>query len=365
MATLNQHFDKMAGNLNPPQERRDAARDIPAIVRDYLQDCTTFPTVDPHTRLAGSYAQDMSAGDIKDVDVLVRVDGDPQANQPCARQVIKDLKAALDGLTDSDEGLDGWRVSSVEVTEARRSVHVYFEDRDFHLDIVPFIAPDDMDKPLYVPDKGYDQWVKSDPLGVVELVKQLDEDHSRKVRKLGKILKLWRNKNMIYMKPKSYWLTALLLHHVQETLDMDDPLPILFRDLLANIYDQFADHLESASDAPAIKDPMLGHNVAHNWDRGHFESFMRHLEEGRKQMDRALEAVDEDDDLDKAVSICQDKLFGDEYFPSDVEDAVLRKAAALMPGSTYVVPGGPVTDIKPITTHIPIEPTRFYGESDV
>ncbi|MDQ5822776.1 MAG: nucleotidyltransferase [Chloroflexota bacterium] len=363
MATLNQHFDKMASNLNPPQERRDAARDVPRIVRDYLQGCTSFPTVDPHTRLAGSYAQDMSAGDIKDVDVLVRVDGDPEANEPCARQTIKDLKAALDGLKNSDDGLGGWLVSDVTVNEARRSVHVHFKDKDFHLDIVPFIAPGGLDEPLYVPDKGYDEWIESHPLGVVELVSELDKDNMRKVRKLGKIFKLWRNTTMINMKPKSYWLTALLLQHVQETLDMNKQLPDLFRDLLANIYDQFADHLESKKDAPAIDDPMLGHNVAHNWDRNHFESFMRHLEEGRKQMDRALKAV-ADGDLDGAVATCQEKLFGDEYFPSDIEDDVQRKAAAFMPGSTYILPGGSMTATKPTTSHIPVQPTRYYGGSD-
>lgn len=360
---MNQHFNKMASNLNPPQDRRDAARDVPKLVRDYLRKCTAFPTIDPHTRLAGSYAQDMSSGDVKDVDTLVRVDGDPETNKPEAEQVIKDLLAALKALPDSEEGLGGWSVLNVEVKGARRSVNVYFEDFDFYLDVVPFIAPEGLDEPLYVPDKGFNKWVKSHPLGVVQLISNLDEEHSGKVRRLGKIFKHWRNHNMIYMKPKSYWLTALLLHHVQDTLDMEQTVPILFRNLLANIHEQFARTLERADAVPKIADPMLGHNVAHSWKRGDFESFMRHLEEGRKQMDRALEAAN-NCKLEDAVKICQDKLFSSEVFPTSVEDEIARMAAAGRPGAAYVSSQGIVSSTQPVAGRSTLsQPTKFYGEA--
>lgn len=362
MARLNQHFIKLVENLKPPDDRVQAAQDLPGQVRDYLRQCTDFATVDPHTRLAGSYRQHMSVSDVKDVDILVLVDADPETNTPQARQTIKDLKAALDALVDSDEQLGSRYVSSVEINEARRSVHVYFEDEDFHLDIVPLSAPDGLDEPGYVPDKGYNVWVQSHPLGVVKLISDLDEQYGGRVRRLGKILKHYRNCSMTYMKPKSYWLTALLLNAVQDgDLDMEQPLPELFRDLLGVIYDGFSYHL-GQDGAPPILDPILGHNVAHSWEQHHFERFMDVVDEGRRKMDRALKAV-ADGKLDDAIAICQDeKMFG-ECFPTSVDDDMKRLAASLWPGTTVGLVGGTLSETKPPTgPYVQTQPTRFYGE---
>lgn len=166
MLTLGTHFDELLKNIRPSEHRLQAARDIPPLVRTFLEECEGFETVEPHSRLVGSYAQDMAVGDVKDVDILVRVPGDPAANEPQARGLIRLLRDALDGLPDA-LGVDGWtELQDVELQGARRSVHVYFKDRDFHLDVVPCIAPDGMDKPLYVPDRGFNKWIASDPVGL-------------------------------------------------------------------------------------------------------------------------------------------------------------------------------------------------------
>lgn len=134
MLTLGTHFDELLKNIRPPQERLDAARDLPPLVRDYLKTHQDFSTVAPHSRLVGSYAQHMPVGDVKDVDFLVRVDGDPEANEPEAKQLIQELKNALDDLPEA-LGYEGW--AGVDIERARRSVHVYIKGRDFHLDGVP------------------------------------------------------------------------------------------------------------------------------------------------------------------------------------------------------------------------------------
>jgi hypothetical protein len=366
MATLNQHFNKMIPALKPPDNRLRAAQELPDLIRDYLEQCTQFQTVDPATRLAGSYAQDMSVTDVKDVDILVHTYGKPEDNDPPAKQVIRELKAALDNLPNMQDALGPWRVSAVqgdiEVTGARRSVHVYFEGSDFHLDIVPFIAPNGLDKPLYVPDKGFNQWIKSDPLGFVRLISDLDNQHGRKVRKLGKLLKHYRNHNMIYMRPKSYWLSALLANAITSSnIDMNEHLPVLFRDLLAAIYAEFTPEFEEANTVPEISDPMLGHNVAHSWQRHDFEAFMRLLDEGKRRMDRAIEAA-ENGNLTDAVEICQ-KMFGSEFFPDNVDEEVSKLAAAGLPGSTYISAQGIISATPlPSGRYTQARPTKFYGE---
>jgi Second Messenger Oligonucleotide or Dinucleotide Synthetase domain len=358
MYTLGTHFDSLLSNIWPPRDRVEAARDLPPLVRAYLKEHKTFATVAPHSRLVGSYAQDMPAGDVKDVDFLVRVDGDPEANKPEAKKLIQDLRSALDGLPE-DLGYEGW--ASVDIERARRSVHVYIKERDFHLDVVPCIAPDGFDKPLWVPDRGFNKWIPSHPVGYVQLLDDLNGQYGGKVKYLGRLIKHFRNYQMKQRKPKSYWLGALLVYHIRrkDGLDMSQPLAVIFRDLLDDIYTQY-DHLlwTSESATPHIPDPMLGHDVSWNWSRTHFETFMRRVDEGRQWATRALES----DDRDEAIGLWQ-KVFGEEFFPSEITEMASRLAAVGLPGRAVVNGTGLVTAIKPASgISTSTRPTTFHGQ---
>ncbi|MHC5826072.1 MAG: nucleotidyltransferase domain-containing protein, partial [Nostoc sp.] len=72
MFPLITYFVELLKNIRPPVHRIKAAQELPPIVRKFIEE-SEFPTIDPHTRLAGSYPQKMGAGDVKDVDTLVRV----------------------------------------------------------------------------------------------------------------------------------------------------------------------------------------------------------------------------------------------------------------------------------------------------
>lgn len=62
------------------------------------------------------------------------------------RRLTQELKNILDDLPGS-LGYSGYsQIDNVEVEKARRSVHVYFKNQDFHIDVVPCIAPDGFDK---------------------------------------------------------------------------------------------------------------------------------------------------------------------------------------------------------------------------
>jgi len=358
MHTLGTHFESLLSNIWPPEDRREAARDLPPLVRDYLKKHDTFVTTAPHSRLVGSYAQDMSVGDVKDVDFLVRVDGDPEANKPEAKQLIQDLRSALDGLPEA-LGFEGW--AGVDIERARRSVHVHIKGRDFHLDVVPCIAPQGFDKPLWVPDRGFNQWIPSHPLGYIKLLDDLNVDHGGKVKRLGRLLKHFRDYQMKQRRPKSYWLGALLVHHIrcEDGLDMSQPLAVIFRDLLEAIHIEY-DHLLWTSDSatPHIPDPMLGHDISWNWSRTHFETFMRRVDDGRRWATRALES----EVRDEAIGLWQ-KVFGEEFFPPQVTKIAAQWAAAGQPGRAAVSGTGLVTTIKPACGNwTSTRPTTFHGE---
>lgn len=364
MYTLGTHFDELLKNIRPPQNRLEAAQTLPDLVRQYLEDNNEFATISPHSILAGSYGQHMCVGDVKDVDFLVRVPGNPEANDPPAKELIQNLKQALDGLPEY-LGFEGHaELQDLEVERARRSVHVCFVEHDFHLDVVPCIAPNGLREVLYVPDRGFNEWIESHPIGYIDLLKDLDQDYGGKVRNLGKLFKHFRNVQMKNRRPKSYWLGALMIDHIRREngLDMSQPLAIVFRDLLRAIYKQY-DHLlcTSATATPNIPDPMLGHNISWNWERTHFETFMRRIDDGVKW---ATTALDSDTDRETAISYWQ-KIFGDEYFPAVVDEAAARAAQAGMPGSAYVSASGLILATQPASgVYTPSQHTTFHGQAD-
>jgi Second Messenger Oligonucleotide or Dinucleotide Synthetase domain len=355
--TLGTHFDVLLKNIQPPEDRLKAAIELPPKVRNYIENHADFGAVAPWTRLVGSYAQHTSVGDVKDVDFLIAINGDPDSNDPPAKAVVQNLCNALQDLP-AALGEDGHAEAEIEIERARRSVHVYIGDRNFHLDVVPCIVPNSWDEPLWVPDRGFNKWIPSHPVGFVNLLTELTREHGEKVRQLGKLFKHFRNIQMQTRKPKSYWLGALLVDHVQNKLDMTQPLSILFRDLLDGVCNRYASLLPRTDEAtPNIKDPLLGHNVSWNWSRTHFETFMHRLDEGRKWATKALEA----EERDSAIDFWQ-RIFGEDYFPSDVSDEVKRLAAAAMPGSAYVSGTGLILSRRPASgVATPVRSTTFHG----
>jgi hypothetical protein len=355
---LNTHFEELLKNIQPPEDRIKMAQRLPRLVRDYIKASQSFLTITPHTRLAGSYAQGLVVGEVKDVDTLIRVSGDPEANDPEAKQLILDLRKLLGGLP-AYLGYEGYAETQIEVERARRSIHVYFKDEDFHLDFVPCIAPEGFKNVLYVPDRSFNEWIASHPIGYIALLNKLNNQHSKKVKPLGKLLKHFRNHQMKNRKPKSYWLGALLVYHVQTgNLNMDTCLGVLFRDLLDAIYCQY-DHLLWTSDTatPNIPDPVLNHNISWNWSRTHFETFMRWIEKGRKWATEALDT----EDRDEAITNWQ-KVFGEDYFPSDVEASVSNLANAARPGKSLISPTGLILPSQPASgLYTASQPTKFHG----
>lgn len=362
MHTLGTHFKKLLTNICPPQERLDAARDLPSQVRQFLKEHEEFSTLAPHTRLVGSYAQHTSVGDVKDVDFLVRVPGNPEENEPNAKDLIQELKTTLDELPEF-LGYSGYSsTDDLTIERARRSVHIYFEEKDFHVDVVPCIAPKGFKEIIYVPDRGFNEWIPSHPIGYIELIKTLDDDSGGKVRALMKLVKHFRDYQMKTRKPKSYWLGALIIHHIRKDngLDTSKTLAELFRDFCDAVYQQY-DHLLVVSDTatPNISDPMLDHNVSWNWKRTHFETFMRRMDDGRKWATKALDV----DDKEVAIILWQ-KIFGEEYFPSDISEFAASLAASVLPGQSFITGSGRVTSERHSKkTSIQIPKTTFHGET--
>jgi hypothetical protein len=353
--TLPHHFDELLGNIEPPKNRRDAAAEIPAKVRAFLEDAVDFHTEAPHSRLTGSYARHTAIHAIKDVDFVVFYEaGD---DEPDPEQVLENLYNTLQSLP---EAL-GHAGSAQVLRRQRRSVHVQFNDEDFHLDVVPAWLRDGIDKPLLVPDREWSRWVASDPLGYSGALSELNAAKGAKAVPLIKLFKHWRTIQMQRRRPKSYWLEALVYRHLLTgwvTID-GKGYAELFMDLLRSIHDHFQPALDGEW-VPEIPDPILNHNIAFNWEWPAFKSFMTRLDESIGWAERAL--AKSNDEMDDAIALWQ-KIFGEEFFTNSATARKLQRAEWIGQGTVFVTGTGEVGN-RPSATHRAVEsrPHRFYGD---
>jgi hypothetical protein len=323
MYSLTSHFVKFFSNIQPDGDRVELAQDIPDKLREYLKETDKIKTVSPHTRLAGSYARYTAIKKIKDVDVLLFVSEEYKDGENCIREVINDLISALEGFPEYLKAQTGQVNADLALKRQRRSVqvHITLEGQEFDIDVVPSIAESGIEKPLLVPDRDLSKWVDSDPLGYGKFLSKLNQDHLNKIVPLIKMFKHWRDVQMKRRRPKSYWLECIVSNHANvENLNFEGASwGELFLSLLSSIYNDFYNKWKTSTGVPAIKDPMLGNNVAKTWTRDEFEAFMRRIEESKRLAERAIE----EDDEEKAIKLWQ-ALFNDndgvEYFPTVVEE---------------------------------------------
>lgn len=356
--TLPHHFRELHSNIEPSQERKGLAADLPWDVREFLEQATSLLTVNPYTRLTGSYARHTAIHGIKDVDFVVFV-GSDDGERPDPVAVLDALYATLKALPDFLE-MEG---SAQILRKQRRSVHVAFPEPDFHLDVVPVWMDGGLDAPLMVPDKDWSRWVTTDPLGYGRALSELNSDTGEKAVPLIKLLKHWRTVQMDRKRPKNFWLEVLVYHHLKDgTIEVIGKSSAeLFTDLLCAIRDDFQAYLD-AETVPAIWDPMLPtNNIAFNWEFDPFRSFMTRLAESIGWAQRAL--AKSRDELDEAIVLWQ-KVFGTEYFIDSPDLRKLQQTEWLGASpALFVGSDGKVMDRRPDNQPVVVSrPHRFYGD---
>lgn len=357
MTTYSDYFDEFLSSIEPDAGRLETAQDLLPEVRDHLKKFEGLQTISPHTRLAGSYPRKTAIGELKDIDSLVFLqdkyrEGDPSVALLDLERALKALPKELGGGTE------------VKLRRQRRSIHLHFTNEDFHFDIVPVCMPDTIEEALWVPDREWEKWVETHPLGYQTWLSNLNKDHGKKIVPLIKLAKQWRNCQFSYKRPKSYWLECLVVRFIDkgwvQTADLS--YAEIFTDLLDTIYERFKDKYDDPNaKAPAIKDPMLGNNVAWNWERSHFEGFMRRLDDSRKWAKRAL--AKEDAQEADGVELWQ-KVFNG-TFPTVDTIRVRRVQAAAKASSLYVNSLGHISIAPPNEGRAwQSPPHRFYGEDE-
>lgn len=344
MSALPEHFAELIRKTLPTGERLDLAKKWPDRIRDHIQE-HEFATVHPHTRLAGSYGRRTAVKDIKDVDVLVFVPEDAEDEAP--KDLLKSLEEALQEFPDA----------SVDCQAQRRSVRVRIEKDDFDIDVVPaIIKGEDHHGVLLVPDKTRAEWLDSQPIGYADALADLNQAHDEKVKPQIRLLKLWRDLRMTYMRPKSYWLECLAYHAFdQGKVDGDGKSSgPLFADLLQYLVDRLSPSID-AGGVPHIADPMLGNNVASGWEHSHAKALLTRL---REDADRARRAVDAEDDDDAAE--LWSKVFPGE-FPQDPAEDKKAAASVILGSRAAVTPAGILVSTR-TREAVDLPPVKYHGD---
>jgi hypothetical protein len=160
-------------------------------------------------------------------------------------------------------------------------------------------------------------------------------------------------------RPKSYYLECLAYQHISDgrITTAGQPYALIFAELLRSVHDDFLPAFNGGW-VPEIPDPMLGHNLAFNWEREAFETFMSRLSESINWADRALKKSQ--DQLDEAIELWQ-KVFGADYF---IDSATARQRQVTASSTTrYVSPTGRVTSTSLAgASSVAIPQHRFYGD---
>ena len=362
MKSLRDHFLTLLRRIQPKEDRLALAVELPAKVRDFLKESEKIITVEPHTRLSGSYARETAIKQIKDVDILLFVDPEYKEKEDSAKATINLLVNALDGLPKALGDENGRVDADLSLKRQRRSVlvHVTIDEEEFDMDIVPSIDEGDSPEPLEVPDRDLSKWVPSNPLGYNKSLSELNQDQQGKIVPLIKMFKHWRDVQMKYRRPKSYWQECMVHKHADaKKLKIEDSsYGELFHSLLVSIYEDYVGTFEKEGAVPFVKDPMLGNNVAKTWTRVEFETFMRRIEESKNWAARALQT----DDETKAIELWQ-KVFnedgGEEYFPTTVDEAM---KSILSRQAIFVSQTGNISGKKPVSVKAWESPKhRYFG----
>jgi hypothetical protein len=208
------------------------------------------------------------------------------------------------------------------------------------------------------------EWIETDPLGYGLALSTLNQANGCKVVPLIKLFKHWRDIQMVQHRPKSYWLESMVYHLFSDgTLSSDrKSYAELFKALLSGVLSGFEAEWNQSDAVPEVADPMLAHNIAHNWERAAFEAFMRRVEESCGWAERALRQDNTDEGKAEAIGLWK-KVFGADWF---LQEAATEKAArlnkALSQGSVFVTSTGRVTTERPAEPHVRPPHQRFYGE---
>ena len=307
---LPSYFNKYLSNIQPSIERVAAVSDAQVTLREHLVNDCALKWEAEHSVLAGSYGRDTACHPIKDADVVLLMKHkkvEDENRKPNPVEVLTDLKKGIEEYYEN-----------VDIREQRRSIRVTVEgettDNEVFLDVVPAIAPNGSEKPLWVPDRERQKWLQSNPVGYAIYATEKNQKTKGRYVKLVKTLKAWLTRHIQeFNRPKSYLMEVLVNKSYADT---SESLPVAFHGTMRNLL-EFLDPYAQKGEMPLIPDPSLQGNDLSQSCRWTLSSLKALAFDLKKSVDLSRRAIDEKD-KDRSVTLWKDVL-GPSY-PESLSD---------------------------------------------
>ena len=325
MTKLDTLFTNFLSNIEPDEKAVCYAMEAHKPLREHLENDDTFGQHFVNSFLYGSYKRHTAAGTIKDVDIVILTNFDPDSDEHTPAKVLRKLKSALARYYDDPENPEYQR-RSIRIDEPLPGR----DDCEMTLDIIPAVALDGEDEPLMVPDREVKQWIRSHPKGHIRHSSELNKDSEERFVPLVKIMKWWwkhqcevRQPKVDRPKPKGFWVEVLTGMHF-------DSAQHFYADHFIAVLENVSRKYTDIGVVPELPDPGLeGEIVKTDMDLGEFDVFMQAVNES---LELAKQARDETENR-KSSQIWQE-IFGKDAFPLYSEE--IKEARTLfIPLSDY------------------------------
>lgn len=214
-----------------------------------------------------------------DVDVVLVLDArDPKA------WLLDELRSPSDVLRWLAQRLRTSTRYAGKVTQGRRCVRVQYAN-DFHMDVVPAHQPSRLTSVLMVPDRDADEWVRTNPEGLIDWCRESNRRSEGRFVRVVKALKWWRDQTFAAISaPRSIVIEQLVGRHMPRRADSDaEALTRTLERIDAELWPW----------VPFIWNPSLfGEDLARDWCAEAYDLFRRRLRSAAHKARAALDAGD-------------------------------------------------------------------------
>lgn len=302
------YFRRYLRAIQPTIPNRERAISLHTTLQKSLQEDEPFQDWYSSTFLYGSYRRNTAIQPIKDVDICVVLDIDPDDHTP--ESVVRRLRRVLERNGYKDK-------TSLQ----RRSVRIDMSGTT--LDVVPVVAVDGLDNALLIPDRTLTEWVDTHPKQHLAEASRLNEESNKRYIPFVKIVKAWyryQREGVERPKPKGFTLEAL----VAQYQDADAPTYAeRFVNFLDNLWKDCSRSLEKGV-FPDVPDPGIpGENLRLSFTEDEVQAFAEVVKTTLVDAKAALAL----DGTYQEAALAWQGIFGPK-FPSEPESAIATMSEA-------------------------------------
>jgi hypothetical protein len=301
--TLPTCFKTFLSNIEPSPEMKKYAQEAHIPIREHLEKDEEFGQYFEDSFLYGSYARHTAFGNIKDVDIVVLTNFDPNDIEHTPKKVLAKLKSALLRYY-GDPKSTQYNRKSIQVLDPLPDN----PDVEMTLDVIPTIPVYGNQEPLLVPDREDGKWVPSHPRGHLAHTSKLNnEEHGDGMFvPLVKIMKHWwaYNAPKKKAKPKGFWLEVLTGEHFDQNQTTYAEHFVAVLESVSNTHSNYLSYQEP----PRLIDPgMNSEKLQTSMSLEEFQAFMGIVNTSLEQAKLAIASEE------GKASIIWNQLFGDEF----------------------------------------------------